>query len=137
MRPLLATLLIRENDKRVQGTFSQMRTKMDLVRQALEQQTLALEQTHQRLSLLSNRLHQMEEQNRVRDLERLRAQEREEQRLEDERWAREWDALCISEKKSVHGGCSEGGGCTTGGVEQDPTMPNIEVNHGNRPQSPK
>lgn len=109
-----------------------MKTKIDLVRQALEQQTLALEQTHQRLSLLSNRLHQMEEQNRVRDLERLRAQEREQQRLEDERWTREWDALRISETKSVHGSCSEGAGCTTGGAEQDPTMPNMEANRGDR-----
>ena len=92
---------MRENEARVQGlqgACNQMRVKIDNVREALERQARLLEETHQRLEQLSGRLHQMEEQSRIRDLERLRAQEREEQRLEDERWVQEWEAMCISER---------------------------------------
>ncbi|KAG0340604.1 hypothetical protein BG000_011646 [Podila horticola] len=86
-----STLIMRENERMVHSAFTQMKTKIELVRDALERQTRVLEETHQRLEALSGRLAQMEEQGRVRDLERLRTRQREEQRLDDERWIREWE----------------------------------------------
>ncbi|KAF9926158.1 hypothetical protein FBU30_004200 [Linnemannia zychae] len=91
-----ATLIDRENRRLVQGNLSKMTQKIHQVREALERQTRVLEETHQKLELLSGRLTQMEEASRVRELERTRAIRREEARLEDERWLREWDALCSS-----------------------------------------
>ncbi|KAG0359992.1 hypothetical protein BG005_011763 [Podila minutissima] len=84
-------IIMRENERKVHSAFTQMKSKIDQVRMALERQTRVLEETHQRLEALSSRLAQMEEQGRVRDLERLRARQREEQRLDDERWIREWE----------------------------------------------
>lgn len=75
-----------------------MTQKIHQVREALERQTRVLEETHQKLELLSGRLTQMEQQSRVRELERIRVRRREEARLEDEKWFREWDALCISHR---------------------------------------
>ncbi|KAF9543911.1 hypothetical protein EC957_000362 [Mortierella hygrophila] len=91
-----ATLIERENRRLIQGSLSQMTQKIHQVREALERQTRVLEETHQKLELLSGRLTHMEQQSRVRELERIRARRREEARLEDEKWFREWDALCGS-----------------------------------------
>ncbi|KAF9132970.1 hypothetical protein BGX30_012453 [Mortierella sp. GBA39] len=93
-----ATLIERENRRLIQGSLSQMTQKIHQVREALERQTRVLEETHQKLELLSGRLTQMEQQSRVRELERVRARRREEARLEDEKWFREWDALCVSHR---------------------------------------
>ncbi|KAG0083457.1 hypothetical protein BGZ92_010760 [Podila epicladia] len=89
--PAGTMIIMRENERKVHSVFAQMKSKIDQVRLALERQTRVLEETHQRLEALSSRLSQMEEQGRVRDLERLRARQREEQRLDDERWIREWE----------------------------------------------
>lgn len=75
-----------------------MTQKIHQVREALERQTRVLEETHQKLELLSGRLTQMEQHSRVRELERIRVRRREEARLEDEKWFREWDALCVSHR---------------------------------------
>lgn len=75
-----------------------MTQKIHQVREALERQTRVLEETHQKLELLSGRLTLMEHQSRVRELERIRVRRREEARLEDERWFQEWDALCASQR---------------------------------------
>ncbi|KAG0051720.1 hypothetical protein BGZ89_003446, partial [Linnemannia elongata] len=93
-----ATLIERENRRLIQGNLSQMTQKIHQVREALERQTRVLEETHQKLELLSGRLTQMEQQSRVRELERIRVRRREEARLEDEKWFREWDARCISHR---------------------------------------
>ncbi|KAG0040818.1 hypothetical protein BGZ82_008876 [Podila clonocystis] len=92
-------LIMRENERMMSSAFSQMKTKIDQVREALVRQTRVLEETHQRLEALSGRLTQMVEQGRLRDLERLRARQREEQRLDDKRWIREWDE---SRARTVH-----------------------------------
>ncbi|KAG0050550.1 hypothetical protein BGZ83_004673 [Gryganskiella cystojenkinii] len=111
-----------------------MRVKIDNVRVALERQTQQLEETHRKLERLSGRLHHMEEQNRIRDLERLRAQAREEQRLEDERWIREWEAMCISEKlsHSKRNDCNRLDGCDEEeeGVHLGSMVPSNELDHG-------
>lgn len=104
-----ATLIMRENERVVHKAFSQMKTKIDQVREALVRQTRVLDETHQRLESLALRLTQMEEQGRLRDLERLRAREREEARKEDERWIREWEAC--QAQKMVHCPGGDGGGC--------------------------
>jgi hypothetical protein len=91
-----ATLIERENRRLIQGSLSQMTQKIHQVREALDRQTRVLEETHQKLELLSGRLTLMEQQSRVRELEKSRARRREEARLEDERWLQEWDALCAS-----------------------------------------
>ncbi|KAG0216591.1 hypothetical protein BGX33_012449 [Mortierella sp. NVP41] len=75
-----------------------MTQRIHQVREALERQTRVLEETHQKLEMLSRRLTQMEQQSRVGELERIRIRRREEARLEDERWFREWDELCISHR---------------------------------------
>ncbi|KAF9284190.1 hypothetical protein BGZ68_004847 [Mortierella alpina] len=97
------TIIERENKRVMEGTVTQMAQKIHQVRDALERQTRVLEETHQKLAQLSNRLSQMEYQNRVKELERRRAREREEQRLEDERWIRAWDDLYMSGEHSSHG----------------------------------
>ncbi|KAF9370113.1 hypothetical protein CPB97_003014 [Podila verticillata] len=104
-----STLIMRENERKVHKSFSQMKTKIDQVRGALECQTRVLEETHRRLESLALRLTQMEEQGRLRDLERLRAREREEARKEDERWIREWEAC--QAQKTVHCSGGDGRGC--------------------------
>ena len=101
---------MRENERLVHKAFSQMKTKIDQVREALERQTRVLEETHQRLESLASRLTLMEEQGRLRDLERLRAREREEARKEDERWIREWEACQAQQMVQCPGG-GVGGGC--------------------------
>ncbi|KAF9105295.1 hypothetical protein BGX29_000241 [Mortierella sp. GBA35] len=93
-----ATLIERENRRLIQGNLTQMTQKIHQVREALERQTRVLEETHQKLEMLSGRLTQMEQQSRVGELERIRIRRREEARLEDERWFREWDELCISHR---------------------------------------
>ncbi|KAG0265588.1 hypothetical protein BGZ95_003280 [Linnemannia exigua] len=93
-----ATLIERENRRLIQGNLTQMSQKIHQVREALERQTRVLEETHQKLELLSGRLTQMEQQSRVRELERIRVRRREEARLEDEKWMQEWDALCVSHR---------------------------------------
>ncbi|KAG9322385.1 hypothetical protein KVV02_005268 [Mortierella alpina] len=101
-----ATIIERENKRVLEGTVTQMAQKIHQVRDALERQTRVLEETHQKLAQLSNRLSQMEYQNRAKELERRRAREREEQRLEDERWIRAWDDLHMSGEHISHGQCS-------------------------------
>ncbi|KAG0312661.1 hypothetical protein BGZ99_009333 [Dissophora globulifera] len=86
-----ATIIVRENKRAMQGTVEQMAFRISQVREALQRQTLALEDTHTKLEQLSGRLTQMEEQSRKRELERARTRQREAQRLEDERWRREWN----------------------------------------------
>ncbi|KAK3848158.1 MAG: hypothetical protein J3R72DRAFT_485121 [Linnemannia gamsii] len=93
-----ATLIERENRRLIQGNLTQMTQKIHQVREALERQTRVLEETHQKLELLSGRLTQMEQQSRVRELERIRARRREEARLEDEKWMQAWDELCDSHR---------------------------------------
>ncbi|KAF9429932.1 hypothetical protein BGZ94_008971 [Podila epigama] len=84
-------LIMRENERLVQNAFAQIKSKIELVREALERQTTVLNQTHSRLERLASRLTLMEEQSRVRDLERLREQQRQQHHIEDSRWCREWD----------------------------------------------
>ncbi|KAF9099799.1 hypothetical protein BGX27_000526, partial [Mortierella sp. AM989] len=96
----------RENKRLMQGTIAQMAHKIHQVREALQRQTQVLEDTQNKLELLSGRLSQMEQQNRARELERVRAKQREVQRLEDERWMREWDKISFSKK--LEGGQNEG-----------------------------
>ncbi|KAF8932950.1 hypothetical protein BGZ47_011091 [Haplosporangium gracile] len=93
-----ATLIERENRRLIQGSLSQMTQKIHQVREGLARQTRMLEETHQKLELLSGRLTQMEQQSRVRELERTRTRRKEEARLEDEKWMQEWDMLCASHR---------------------------------------
>ncbi|KAF9584447.1 hypothetical protein BGW38_006441, partial [Lunasporangiospora selenospora] len=84
-----ANEIMRENERLVQGSFSQMKVKIDQVRIALERQTQVLEETQRRLEQLSGRLTQMEDRGRARELERQRLLVKEEQRLSDDRWCKQ------------------------------------------------
>ncbi|CAO3573988.1 unnamed protein product [Mortierella alpina] len=103
-----ATIIERENRRVLEGTVTQMAQKIHQVRDALERQTRVLEETHQKLAQLSSRLSQMEYHNRAKELERRRAREREEHRLEDERWIRAWDDLHMRGERHNQGQCHVG-----------------------------
>ncbi|KAF9980082.1 hypothetical protein BGZ65_005575 [Modicella reniformis] len=86
-----ATLIDRENKRVVQGAIAQISHKVHQVREALQRQSHAIEETQSKLELLFSRLAQMEQQNRARGMKRNRQLQQDIQRLEDERWMREWD----------------------------------------------
>ncbi|KAG0245117.1 hypothetical protein BGX31_007961 [Mortierella sp. GBA43] len=96
-----ATLIDRENRRMMQGAIAEITLKIRQVRDALVHQTSVIEETHSKLEILSDRLAQMEQQNRARELERKRAMELEIQRLEDERWMKEWDKECLKREKQA------------------------------------
>ncbi|KAF8924696.1 hypothetical protein BGZ58_001536, partial [Dissophora ornata] len=128
-----ATLIDRENKRVMQGTIAQMALKISQVREALLRQTQVLEETHNKLELLSGRLSQMEQQTRSRELERVRLRQREAQRLEDERWMREWDKLHIVnaaasvprqeqmqlQQQGESSSVSDSRGCNNSGISND------------------
>jgi uncharacterized coiled-coil protein SlyX len=97
----LATLIDRENRRMMQGAIAEITLKIRQVRDALVHQTSVIEETHSKLEILSDRLAQMEQQNRARELERKRAMELEIQRLEDERWMKEWDKECLKRERQA------------------------------------
>ncbi|KAG0244318.1 hypothetical protein BGW41_008082 [Actinomortierella wolfii] len=86
----VSTIIIRENERIMQNTLLQMKVKVDQVRQALDRQTRALEETQRRLTMLANKLNHMEDRGRQREQARIREQILQAQKAEDDRWFSEW-----------------------------------------------
>ncbi|KAG0238147.1 hypothetical protein BGW42_007138 [Actinomortierella wolfii] len=87
---LATTIIIRENERIMQNTLLQMKVKVDQVRQALDRQTRALEETQRRLTMLASKLNHMEDRGRQREQARIREQILQAQKAEDDRWFSDW-----------------------------------------------
>ncbi|KAF9970261.1 hypothetical protein BGZ73_007072 [Actinomortierella ambigua] len=83
---------MREDERNMQNTLQQMKTKVELVRRALDRQTRVLEESQWRLTLLASKLSHMEYRDRQRERARLREQTHQARRAEDDRWFSEWAA---------------------------------------------